>query len=84
MENKLKIKDLISIGIFTAVYLVIFIIVIMGTGFAAVVYFFSPAINALLLAPIFMLFIARTPKRYAIVIMGFIVAAVIAVMMPAF
>ncbi len=84
MDHKLKVKDFISIGIFTAVYLVVFMAVIMGLGFMPLLYFFSPAINALILAPVFMLFIARTPKKFAVVIMGFISSGVIALMMPAF
>ncbi len=84
MSEKLKIKDLISVGIFSAVYLVIFLLVTSLSGALPILYFFSPAINALLLAPIFMLFATRVAKKFAVLIMGIVVAGIVTIMMPPF
>lgn len=72
MKNKLKIQELITIGIYTAIY---FAVVSVGTlisfltfpGFASI---FTPAIIALLAGPIFFLLSQRIPKFGAITLMG--------------
>lgn len=73
MENRLKTRDLITIGIFTAVYLVVYII-LSSVLFTPTLFIMMMPIGALLMAPVFHLFIARTQKPGAITIMGFICA----------
>ncbi len=84
MSEKLKIKDLISIGIFSAIYLVIFMLVTSLSGVLPILHLFSPAVCALLLAPIFMLFVTRVAKKFAVLIMGIVVAGIVTIMMPPF
>lgn len=84
MNNKLKTKDLISVGIFAAVYIVGYMIFVSALGFVPALYFFSAAINSLVLAPIYFLFVARVPKNYAVLLLGVIISLVFALMMPAY
>ncbi|MEM7331386.1 MAG: MptD family putative ECF transporter S component [Chloroflexota bacterium] len=69
MKINLQTKDLITIGIFSAIYLVIYII-LSSILFTPFLFFIMMPIGALISAPIFMLFIARTQKFGAITIMG--------------
>lgn len=71
-KKKIQIKDLVTIGVYTALYfimvaisalLVIFII----PGYS---YVFIPVISALLSGTIFMLMVAKVPRFGAITIMG--------------
>ncbi|MEM8860017.1 MAG: MptD family putative ECF transporter S component, partial [Chloroflexota bacterium] len=73
MENKLKTRDLITIGIFTAIYLIVYII-LSSVLFTPTLFIAMMPIGALLMAPVYLLFIARTQKLWAITIMGFICA----------
>ena len=78
--EKLKVKDLISIGLFAAIYLVIFFIGITVLGASPYTYFFGGAAVALVAGPVFMLFVARTEKRFAILILGVLITTLIALM----
>lgn len=78
----LEMRDLISIGIFAAVYIVGIMIFSTLTEFNAVTFFFWPAITALLLAPVYLLFLARTQARFALSILGVINGFVFFMMMP--
>lgn len=74
-DKKLKIPDLISIGVYTAVYFVMVTIATFGSnlllpGFS---YVFLPAISALISGCIYMLMAAKVPKFGAITIMGTVV-----------
>ncbi len=71
-KNKLQIKDLVSVGVYTALYFII-------VAFSAVVtifilpgysYVFIPVISALLAGTIFMLMAAKVPRFGSITIMG--------------
>lgn len=84
MENKLKTKDFISVGIFAAVYVVGYMILVTVLGFVPALYFFSAAVGALVLAPIYFLFVARVPKNYAVSLLVAIIGLVFALMMPAY
>lgn len=80
MKKKLKIKDLISIGIFAALYLVGYFGLTMLWGMIPVLYFLSPALNGFLLAPIFMLVAVRVQKNNAVLLFGIFCPLVVAVM----
>ena len=72
MNNKMQIKDLISIGVYTTLY---FTMVALSTLFVAFLipgysYIFIPVVSALLTGSIFMLMSAKVPKFGAITIMG--------------
>ncbi|MGN1146855.1 MAG: MptD family putative ECF transporter S component [Lachnospiraceae bacterium] len=71
-SNKLTIPDLISTGVFTALY---FVLVAIATFASAVVipglsYVLLPAISALISGTVYMLLIAKVQKFGAITIMG--------------
>lgn len=71
-DKKLKIADLISIGVYTAIYFVLVAIATFGSaillpGFN---YVFLPAISALISGCIYMLMVAKVPKFGGITIMG--------------
>lgn len=73
-KNKLTITDLISTGVFTAVYFVLvtiatFLSAILFSGFS---YVLLPAFAALISGSIYMLLVARTQKFGPITIMGIV------------
>ena len=70
------VKDLVSIGIFSALYIVFGMIG--GVFFSPnpVLTFCTPMGMALLCGPVFMLLGAKVPKRWAITILGVIVAII--------
>ena len=71
-KNSIQIKDLISIGVYTAMYFIIvavsaLLVVFIIPGYS---YVFIPVISALLAGTIFMLMAAKVPRFGAITIMG--------------
>ncbi len=72
----LSVRDLITIGIFSAVYLLAYVI-LSTVLFTPWLFMLLLPVGALLMAPVYLLFIARTQKPFAITILG-LVAAVIA------
>lgn len=72
----LTIKDLVTLGIFTAISYIF--IMIGGTPFAInpVLTFYMPLGGALLSGPVFLLMIAKAPKRYMITIFGIIIGLI--------
>ena len=80
MDNKLEVKDFISIGLFSAIYLVLYLVLIMALGLVPVIYFFIGAISNLVLGTIYMLYIARVGKRFSVFIMGAIIVLIISFM----
>ena len=79
-ENKLKMKDVTTIGIFSALLLVITVVVGAITGISMTLYMFSVVITALVSAPFYMLIIAKVHKRGAIIMTCAIVGILWAVM----
>lgn len=69
MNNKLNVKDLINVGIFSAIYFVMFFISGM-TGFVPIFAVIFPAILSILGGIPFMLFLTKTRKFGMITIMG--------------
>lgn len=71
-KNSIQIKDLISVGVYTALYFIMvaisaLIVVFIIPGYS---YVFIPVISALLTGTIFMLMVAKVPRFGAITIMG--------------
>lgn len=76
MSFNLSIRDLVTIGVFSTVYLLAYV-VLSSVLFTPFLFVLLPPIGALLMAPVYLLFIARTQKPGAITLMG-LLAAVIA------
>lgn len=75
-KRALKGRDLITVGIFTAIYFVIqFVFMLLG-GIHPALWVFMPALDALFAAIPFMLMCAKVQKPGAIVIMGLIVGLI--------
>jgi energy-coupling factor transport system substrate-specific component len=72
MNKKLEVKDLIAMGIFSAIYIVVFLAVIMVSGLVPVVYLFSGAIGAVVLGTVYMLYLSKVGKRFSVLILGVI------------
>ena len=71
-KNSIQIKDLISVGVYTALYFIMvaisaLLVVFIIPGYS---YVFIPVISALLSGTIFMLMVAKVPRFGAITIMG--------------
>lgn len=75
MENKLNTKDLISIGIFTALYFVV-VMIVAFVGYVPILMVIMPALCALIGAIPFMLFLTRTKKFGMVTIMGVLLALI--------
>ena len=73
MNNKFSVKDLITTGIFGV--LLLMCAMITGGPFATIptLTFYFPIGASVLAGPVFMLFIAKVPKRGALVIVGVII-----------
>ena len=69
MENRLNTKDLISIGVFTALYFVI-VFLMAFIGYVPLLMVIMPALCALVGAIPFMLFLTRVKKFGMVTIMG--------------
>ncbi|AVQ38468.1 hypothetical protein C7M56_07140 [Clostridium botulinum] len=74
--NKLQIKDLVTIGIFSAIYFVVNLIVMVCGGISPIIWIFMPAIIGLLCGVIFMLMTAKVQKFGSILIMSIITALI--------
>ena len=73
-KKGLTVKELVSIGIFTALFVVF--AMIGGTPFSPnpVLTFYTPLGMSLLCGPMFLLMVAKAPKRWSITILAVIVA----------
>ena len=69
MNNKLTSKDLINIGIFTAIIYALSLVVAF-VGITPLSSLFAGPLYALLAAPIYMLYIAKVHKPFAVIITG--------------
>ena len=68
-EKKLKIKDLVTIGVFAVIYVVI-IFALGMIGFLPVLYLVYPALLGIVSGTVIMLFIAKVQKPWAVLILG--------------
>ncbi len=69
MSNKLKIKDLVSIGVFFVIYFVVMFTVGM-VGLVPILFLCYPFIGGIVMGTIVMLFMAKVPKPWALFIFG--------------
>ncbi len=69
MSNKLKVKDLVTIGIFFVIYFVVMFGVGM-MGLVPILFLVYPAVLGLVGGTIVMLFMAKVPKPWALLIFG--------------
>ena len=75
-SNKLVVKDLVTIGIFSLLFIV-FTFLITCLQVTPLLSFTTPPLAALVVGPIFLLFIARTQKPLCITIMGIIISLLV-------
>jgi len=68
-EKKLKIKDLVTIGVFAVIYVVI-IFALGMIGFLPVLYLVYPALLGIVSGTVIMLFMAKVQKSWAVLILG--------------
>lgn len=68
----LKGRDLITVGIFSAIYFVINFIFMLMSGFHPIIWIFMPALIALFTGVPFMLMCAKVQKTGAVILMGLI------------
>ena len=66
-EQKLKIKDLVTIGVFAVIYVVI-IFALGMIGFLPVLYLVYPALLGIVSGTVIMLFMAKVQKPWAVLI----------------
>lgn len=71
-ENKLQVKDLIMIGVFSALYFVLNMVGGMPFAMNPILTFYQPIGSAFLSGIIFMFLIAKSPKRGTITILAVI------------
>ena len=76
MKQGLSVKDLVTVGIFTALFLVFALVG--GIFFAPnpVLTFYMPVGSALLCGPVYLLLLAKVPKRWTVTILGAILCLV--------
>lgn len=74
-EQKLKIKDLVTIGVFAVIYVVI-IFALGMIGFLPVLYLVYPALLGIVSGTVIMLFMAKVQKPWAVLILGMLSFAI--------
>ena len=74
-EKKLKIKDLVTIGVFAVIYVVI-IFALGMIGFLPVLYLVYPALLGIVIGTVIMLFMAKVQKPWAVLILGMLSFAI--------
>jgi energy-coupling factor transport system substrate-specific component len=67
-KNKLTTKNLIAIGIYNAVFFVLYAIVGFAMGLTPITYVFFYSLAGIVLGPVFMLMVTKSPKRGTILI----------------
>ena len=77
-EQKLKIKDLVTIGVFAVIYVVI-IFALGMIGFLPVLYLVYPALLGIVSGTVIMLFMAKVQKPWAVLILGMLTSVLMMV-----
>ena len=77
-EKKLKIKDLVTIGVFAVIYVVI-IFALGMIGFLPVLYLVYPALLGIVSGTVIMLFMAKVQKPWAVLILGMLTSVLMMV-----
>lgn len=78
-SNKLQSRDLVTTGIFTAIYMVICVIFEVIGGLGPLVWVFMPSFLALVCGPVYMTLVGKVPKKGVVFLMGFIPALIFSV-----
>ena len=76
IKKELTVKDLVTVGIFTALF---FVFALVGGIFFApnpVLTFYMPVGSALLCGPVYLLMLAKVRKRFAVTILGAILCVI--------
>lgn len=76
MNNKLTTKDLIITGIFSAIYFVLNFCVMISGGLTPILWIMMPVILALICGTVYMMLVAKVPKRGPVLIMSVITALI--------
>ncbi|MFD3156844.1 MptD family putative ECF transporter S component [Haloimpatiens sp. FM7330] len=77
MENKnLKTKDLVNIGVFSAIYMVISIIFMLPAAISPILWMAYPAIAGIFCGTIYMLLMSKVQKKGTALIMGLVTALI--------
>lgn len=71
-NNKLQTRDFISVGIFSLIYAAVAFVVGGLAQMTPITFPFMPMVVALFTGTVFMLYVAKIPKRGAIIILGII------------
>ena len=79
-KNRLVLKDLVNIGIFSVIYFAVMFIVGMPLGFLVVTYLAFPFAASLVLGIVTLFFLAKTPKPFALFIFAAIPGCLMALM----
>lgn len=79
METRLKIKDLVTIGVFAVIYFVGMYLVGM-IGLIPILFLVWPFVNGIIMGVPVMLFMAKVPKPWALFILGMIAPSVMVLM----
>ena len=69
-QKGLTVKDLVTTGIFSALYLVFYMVGGMFFALNPVLTFYMPIATALVCGPIYLLFVAKVQKRFSVSILG--------------
>ena len=74
--DKLTTKDYIIAGAFAALYVALLFVVVSATGFIPILYICAPFILSVVLGTVYMLYAAKIPKRWSLMILAALVALV--------
>lgn len=75
ISNKLELKDLVLIGVYAVIYLVMMFAVGM-MGVVPILFLIYPAVAAIICGPLVLLFMAKVPKPMALAIFGLIMPVI--------
>lgn len=79
-NTKLKGRDFINLGIFTVIFIVLFMVCMLLMSTTIYTQPFGTAVGAFVAGPVYMLLRAKTPKNWAITIFGILYGLVMLVM----
>ena len=77
--EKLRIKDLVTIGVFTVIYFVLFFVAGM-VGMVPILYLAYPALAGIITGIVIMLFMAKVQKPWGLFILGLICGLIVVAM----
>jgi energy-coupling factor transport system substrate-specific component len=75
-KQTLTTKDFIIAGAFAALYVALLFVVVSATGVIPIVYLFAPFILSVVLGTVYMLYAAKIPKRWSLMILAAMVGLV--------